>query len=289
MRSYKFQTLDHELIKRSYLEEQKSMKTIATELGVSPVLIRKSLVSSGVQIRSRGEAQRLRRDKRGMQHDMELKAEITRLYLEEKLSANACAKQVGIAHQTVGYLLDLWGIPKRNDLHKTCKSDELPDDEIVSLYVDKEMSAPKIASRYDVSAPTIYKVIRKNGVEIRTLSEAIALAHKQRTEKAARKNAVLAISGENVNPVAQQGNEQQADFSILTTSDSVNGNAEKPDNISEEEILVQRKKRWRQDVVVRKNMSIQEMRDADLTIDEIAEIKGQSRVSVFQALQNSGI
>ena len=49
MRSYKFETLDHELIKRSYLEEKKSMKVIATELGVSPVLIKRSLLSRGVR------------------------------------------------------------------------------------------------------------------------------------------------------------------------------------------------------------------------------------------------
>ena len=147
MRSYKFDTLDHEFIKRSYLEEEKSLKVIATEVGVSQVLIKKSLDISGVQIRSRSEAQRLRRDKRGMQHDEALKAEITRLYLDEELSAYACAKQLGIAHQTVGYLLDLWGIPKRNDLHRLYKSDELPDDEIVKLYVEETGAGVPIVGR----------------------------------------------------------------------------------------------------------------------------------------------
>ena len=51
-----------------------------------------------------------------------------------------------------------------------------------------------------------------------------------------------------------------------------------------EDVKIARKERWREEVVVRRSMSVHEMRENGLTIDEIAEITGKSRVTVFQEL-----
>lgn len=53
--------------------------------------------------------------------------------------------------------------------------------------------------------------------------------------------------------------------------------------VSAEPIRVERKS-WQPQVTVTRNMSVREMRDAELTIDEIAEITGKSRVEVFKEL-----
>ena len=51
-----------------------------------------------------------------------------------------------------------------------------------------------------------------------------------------------------------------------------------------EEVEVDRKA-WQPEVRVTAGMSVQELRDNDLTIDEIADVTGLSRVDVFQELQ----
>lgn len=51
-----------------------------------------------------------------------------------------------------------------------------------------------------------------------------------------------------------------------------------------QEVQVDRKT-WQPLVTVENQMSVQEMREKGLTIDEIAEITGKSRVTVFQELQ----
>lgn len=46
-----------------------------------------------------------------------------------------------------------------------------------------------------------------------------------------------------------------------------------------------KRKRWQPKVTVNRKMSVQALRDKDLTIDEIADITGMSRIDVFQELQ----
>ena len=55
-------------------------------------------------------------------------------------------------------------------------------------------------------------------------------------------------------------------------------------DILRQEIVVMRKK-WQPAVTVNNKMSVQEMRDAGLTIDEISKITCKSRVDVFEELQ----
>lgn len=50
------------------------------------------------------------------------------------------------------------------------------------------------------------------------------------------------------------------------------------------QVLVEPRERWRESVVIDKNMSINDMRDRGLKIDEIARVTGQSRVAIYQAL-----
>ena len=54
--------------------------------------------------------------------------------------------------------------------------------------------------------------------------------------------------------------------------------------LKRDEVSVDRQERWRAEVVVKRSMSIQEMRDQELTIDEIAEITDKTRVEVYRAL-----
>ena len=63
---------------------------------------------------------------------------------------------------------------------------------------------------------------------------------------------------------------------------------EETPEVSTEPIQVNRKS-WQPKVTVTRNMSVREMRDAELTIDEIAEITGKSRVEVFKEVSGAAI
>ena len=50
------------------------------------------------------------------------------------------------------------------------------------------------------------------------------------------------------------------------------------------EVIVERAERWQETVVVERSMRPSQLRDLGLTIDEIAEVKGMSRVDVFKQI-----
>ena len=180
----KFDALDHALVIRMYVEEQKSMRAIAEELGVSRYLITKVLKTYDVPRRSLSEAFRLRQYT-GMHTDAKLKAAVIRLYCDEKLSLAGCGKRLGISGVHIGNLMHRWGIPRRKANGRQPKWAVLDADAIVRLYVEEFLTLPEIASKYNVSPPTIAKVLERQGVPRRTISEAKALCHKRREQKQA--------------------------------------------------------------------------------------------------------
>ena len=55
------------------------------------------------------------------------------------------------------------------------------------------------------------------------------------------------------------------------------------------EVRVERKERWRDAVVVRPSMSILEMREKGLTVDEISEVTGKPRIEVYEVFSTSSV
>ena len=106
---------------------------------------------------------------------------MNRLYWEEELSTAECGKRLGITGSYVSNLMKGWGIPARKGSHKNYKKmKSLNADVIVEMYVEKHLTLAFIARHFDVTSPTISKVLIAQGVPRRTPAEQIALIEKRR-------------------------------------------------------------------------------------------------------------
>ena len=109
---------------------------------------------------------------------------------------------------------------------------------------------------------TFYAILKRNSVRLRL--------QRHRLEDPTVKSEVIALRAEG--------------FTYDGIAKKMGINRNYIGQVLREDVKIARKERWREAVVVRRSMSVHEMRENGLTIDEIAEITGKSRVTVFQEL-----
>ena len=76
-------------------------------------------------------------------------------------------------------------------------------------------------------------------------------------------------------------------FSVLFANRTPAAVRKKAYLLQKNKVSVERTEAWRETVIVQRSMSISELRDKELTVDEIADITGKSRVDVFNELQGN--
>ena len=172
------------------------------------------------------------------------------LYVNEEKSLEAVGKIVGCSPTTVKNRLQAAGIAIRNRggarLHlsfaKTYR-DRYDVPGIVHAYCEELKSAQTIAKEFGTTAPTIRRILDAEGIPLRSISEAIHLKHQQRREN------------------------RRAPEPMPPTPPS--------------EKITRSLEAGLPDVTVNASDSVQEMRDAGLRIDQIADIKEITAKEVY--------
>lgn len=173
-------------------------------------------------------------------------------------SSTAIGKALNVHPNTILNRLRELGITRR----RSGPAPKYDDAEICRMYREG-FSVPDIMKKtgcYNYS--TFYDVLKRNGVPVRLQRHQCDCPHiqdriKKLHAKGLTQGAIARKVGINRNYIG---------------------------TFLREEIAVDRKI-WQPAVTVTNGMNIQELRAQDLTIDEIAEITGKSRVTVFQELQ----
>ena len=172
------------------------------------------------------------------------------------------ASTVNLSVSGVQYRLKTAGIERRS-AGAPSKFDEL---EICRMYRDRSVAVKMIREEFQISRSAMYLILEKHGVPVRL--------ERRKWERPEIQSEVRNLFSEGKN------RDEISDIVGLSRNYIA-----KILNQKVEEITVERK-RWQSTVTVTNQMSVREMRDRDLTIDEIADITGMSRVDVFQELQS---
>ena len=178
---------------------------------------------------------------------------IIHLYVNESLSLKKVGEIVGCSDYTVKNRLLSAGISLRKrgsggapsfvDTYR--EKFDVPG--IVHAYCVEQKSAQTVGKEFGCSSPTIQRILKKEGVPIRTISEAMRLKHQRR-----RENSFVPESS----PLTPLGSSE------ITVSLEA-GLGERTVDASD---------------------SIEEMREAGLRIDQIAEIKGITPKGVYDVI-----
>ena len=103
--------------------------------------------------------------------------EIIRLYTVEKLTCNAIATMYGVSSTPIQNILRSNGI-KLSKSRKPTRCDIWSrQSEVVSLYTQEFKSTKEIADMFEVSTPTVLKVLRSNKVELISTRKVAAWRH----------------------------------------------------------------------------------------------------------------
>ena len=178
-------------------------------------------------------------------------------------------------------------------MYKLSREDRI---RIVYLYNAQNQTLREIAAKYPFSERVVRRVLREEGVKPRNGTMRPEKRKKRRrkvwkqadrvvhlyVEKKLSMRRVAAEFGCSMMPIKQIL--KAKGVRVRTLKESRRYRPDKYGYAEHQQVEVERK-RWQPEVVVNRKMSVQEMRDKDLTIDEISEITGLSRVDVFQELQ----
>lgn len=185
-------------------------------------------------------------------------AEIVKRYTEDLESSDTIGAALGISPNTVLHRLREAGVERRRS-GPAAKYDEA---EICRLY----RAGVEVAVIHEKTGchnyATFYDILKRNGVPVRLQRYKRDCPETQREIKRLRFEEELT---------------QEVIGKRLGMSRNYVG------QVLRKAVSVERKT-WQPSVTVTRQMSIQEMRDKELTIDEIAEITGKSRVDIFQEL-----
>ena len=187
--------------------------------------------------------------------------EIKRRY-ENGEGSTAIAKALNVSSNTILNRLRELGITRR----RSGPAPKYDDAEICRMYQAGASVADIKEKTGAKNSATFYAILRRNGVPVRLQ----------------RRRCECPDIQARIKELHAQGLAQAA------IAEKVGINRNYIGKFLRQEIAVDRKV-WQPPVRVTHRMSIQEMRDRDLTIDEIAEITGESRVTVFQELHNQSL
>ena len=209
---------------------------------------------------------------------------------------------MGVSGRTILHRLRELGIPRRFKI-------QLDTASIVKQY-ESGKKVSDIAKSLNVSENTILNRLKEGGVELRRgprrmyndaeicrmYQEGMSVSDIKAKTGAHNVNTFYAILKRNGVPVRLQRhsrecpvmqkkimelNAQGLTQSAIAREVGINRNYVR--HVLKKEITVKRKV-WQPEVTVNRKMSVREMRDADLTINEIADITGMSPVDVFKEL-----
>ena len=96
----------------------------------------------------------------------EVKSLLIRKYLEENKTLREIGKELGVTHERVRQLLKRLRI-KRKNRGRLSKTDVVNFEEVLKLYEHRKLPLAEIGRRCGVSAYTIAKVLKNNGVKLR--------------------------------------------------------------------------------------------------------------------------
>ena len=183
-------------------------------------------------------------------------ASIVKQYESGKKVADI-AKSLNVSENTILNRLNEGGVELRRGPRRMYN-----DVEICRMY-QEGMSVSDIKAKTGAhNVATFYAILKRNGVPVRLQS------HSRECPVMEKKITALRAQGLTLSAIAR----------------AVGINRNYVRHILKKEVAVDRKP-WQPQVTVNRTMSVREMRDADLTINEIADITGMSPVDVFKELK----
>jgi DNA-binding CsgD family transcriptional regulator len=102
------------------------------------------------------------------------------MYLDQKMTIGAIARQLNYNADTVSQWMNKYGIPKRSHseeiggrLHPDRKKLTLAKDELTQLYITKKLSLSEIGRRYNVSHDTVKARLQELGIATRSTTSKV--------------------------------------------------------------------------------------------------------------------
>ena len=211
---------------------------------------------------------------------------IIHLYTVEKMSVMKISGYVEASPTTILVRLRKWGVPIRAVHEIKGRHDIDADiDKIISLYVDAEQSLMKIANLYKTTAPTVRNRLKRAGIRMRHPRE--LKNEKTKYVESLDPKAIAAVynSGKPLFETSWHFN-----ISVPTLRKILNANGIRIRSATEQRWLRQAEKTKPKTVDIQIptgtfEEQVKHLREHDnLRIDEIAEVLGADRVSVFQCM-----
>lgn len=176
-------------------------------------------------------------------------------------SSTKIAVAMGISENSVLNYLRAAGVPRR----ASGPARKYDDATICQMYKDG-MDIQEIQEKTGAkTSATFYAILKRNGVPVRL--------QRHKLDDPAVKAEVLALRAEGLTHVQ------------IAKKIGINRNY--IGQVLSEDVDVVRTERWRENVVVRRSMSVPEMYEKGLTIDEISEVTGKSRVEVYEEVTSN--
>lgn len=105
--------------------------------------------------------------RQGTRLEAETEAEIVRMHLEGMTNADI-AEAVGVSAKTVSVVLDRCDITENRGRGSGQRTPQDVVREIIRLYTEHDMAGAEIGRRVGVRHATVYKILRRNGVAVRS-------------------------------------------------------------------------------------------------------------------------
>ena len=144
--------LDRELLRRLYVDLQKSEKEIATVMECDFRIVKRNLADYGIEAR-----------KATYIHDKIDKDSLRRMYETDKRSDTSIAKEFGVSSASISQLRKRYGIKS----HVEQMRSRVDDADLRGMYRDKSMSPSDIANRLGCSLSVVYHRLKAMGVPLR--------------------------------------------------------------------------------------------------------------------------
>lgn len=158
---------DPDVLRKLYIDEQKTMTEIGKILGCSGATIKRNLVNNNITVKPFVQARPL------------ADVDLAELYINQQMSSTEIAKLYDVSHRTVLSELKRQNIQTRNlsesqfTSKNTTKNPLLDDSEwLYEEYVVKRRSATEIAQEVQHSMRVVQKALKSFGIHVRGDSEA---------------------------------------------------------------------------------------------------------------------
>lgn len=159
--------LDEAIVRRMYLDEGKSIHTIASLLAVAPRTLYDAMIVWRIPRRSPWETRSVHGK---LQHSVDEQT-LRRLYLDEAKSIRRIAQELAVSSRSVSSALVKWGIPRRrpksrqpSSARRIAAQTQIDEQVLYQLYVVEHKTLSAIALLVDASLSTVYKKLVRMGV-----------------------------------------------------------------------------------------------------------------------------